>query len=105
MKATLGRSNVQTVAYQNYAGHGVVGAWRWNPDWKQGIIIEQDAESALAAVSIVRYGFLSLGAILALTVFTVAAQLAKISTAEHAAVHPLSRYKVLMSMVSLSCTT
>jgi tRNA A-37 threonylcarbamoyl transferase component Bud32 len=94
-EATLGRSNVQTAAYQNYAGHGVVGAWRWNPDWKQGIIIEQDAESAFAAVSIVRYGFLSLGAILALTVFTVAAQLAKISTAEHAAVHPLSRYKVL----------
>lgn len=92
---TLGRSDVQTVAYQNYAGNDVVGAWRWNPDLQQGIIVEQDADVAFATVSIVRFGFLSLGGILALTAFSVAQKLAKISTAEHAAVHPLSRYEVL----------
>ncbi len=93
--ATLGNSAVQTTTYRNYGGQRVVGAWRWNPHWGMGIIIEQDAERAFATSGIVRFGFLSLGTILAITAFTAATRLARISTAEHAAVHPLSRYEVL----------
>ncbi len=98
--ATLGESDVRTNAYRNYAGENVVGAWRWNPDWRLGIIIEQDAETAFATVGIVQFGFLSLGTLLSITAFTVATKLARISTAEHAAVHPLSRYEVLSELGS-----
>ena len=98
--ATLGQSDVRTRAYPNYAGHKVVGAWRWIPAWQMGIIIEQGADSAFATIGIVRFGFLTLGTLLFITAFTVAAKLAKISTAEHAAVHPLSRYEVLNELGS-----
>jgi hypothetical protein len=93
--ATLGNSDVRTSAYSNYAGHDVVGAWRWTSGWGFGIIIEQDADSAFAAVGIVRFSFLLLGTLLTITAFSVASRLAHISTAEHAAVHPLSRYEIL----------
>jgi tRNA A-37 threonylcarbamoyl transferase component Bud32 len=93
--ATLGNSAVQTTGYRNYAGQNVVGAWRWSPNWGMGVIVEQDAQRAFATSGIVRFGFLSLGAILSITAFSVATKLARISTAEHAAVHPLSRYEVL----------
>ncbi len=93
--ATTGQSDVRTVAYKNYAGHSVVGAWRWNGGWNLGIIIEQDADRAFAPVRIVRFGFLLLGSLLFLTAFAAAAMIARTSTAERAAVHPLSRYEVL----------
>jgi len=98
--ATVGGSDVLTTAYRNYAGYEVVGAWRWVEPWNLGIIIEQDAETAFAAVGIVWLGFLILAGLLTVTAFSVATWLARISTAEHAAVHPLSRYEVISELGS-----
>jgi serine/threonine protein kinase len=44
---------------------------------------------------LVRFSFLLLGSLLSITAFLAAARLARMSTAEHAAVHPLARYEVL----------
>ena len=93
--ATSGDSNVQTKPYANYLGQQVVGAWRWDRRWNVGVIIEQNAETAYDAARIVRFGFLLLGTLLSLTAFAVASRIARTSTAERAAVHPLSRYEVL----------
>jgi tRNA A-37 threonylcarbamoyl transferase component Bud32 len=98
--ATTGNSDVRTEAYKNYAGHSVVGAWRWNDDWRLGIIIEQDAEIAFAPVRIVRFGFLLLGSLLFVTAFAAAAVIARTSTAEQAAVHPLNRYELISELGS-----
>ena len=92
--ATTGHSDVQIEEYKNYAGQSVVGAWRWNSDWNLGIIIEKDSNRAFAAARIVRFGFLLLGSLLFLTAFGSAAKIARTSTQERAAVHPLSRYDV-----------
>ncbi len=93
--ATSGNSDVRIRPYKNYAGQDVVGAWRWNDDWNLGIIVEREADRAFAPVRIVRFGFLSLGSLLFITAFVAAAKIARTSTAEQAAVHPLSRYDVI----------
>ncbi len=93
--ATSGLSDIRIDEYNNYAGQAVVGAWRWHDAWKLGIIIEKDAERAFAPVRIVRFGFVLLGSLLSITAFVAAAKIARTSTAERAAVHPLSRYEIL----------
>ncbi len=93
-EATNGGSNVRIAPYKNYAGIDVVGAWRWHPDWSLGVIIERDADVVFAPAKIVRYGFVLLGSVLFLTAFAAAARIASTSTAEHAAIHPLSRYEI-----------
>ncbi|MFK8111676.1 MAG: serine/threonine protein kinase [Rubripirellula sp.] len=92
--ATTGTSDVRIQQYNNYAGNSVVGAWRWDDEWKLGIVIEKDAERAFAAAGIVRFGFLLLGSLLSVTAFVVASKLSRIAAEEQAAVHPLSRYDV-----------
>jgi eukaryotic-like serine/threonine-protein kinase len=98
--ASSGASDVNVDGYKNYVGDDVVGAWRWNPDWSLGIIIEKNAEQAFAASQIVRFGFLLLGSLLSVTAFAVATKLARTATAESAAVHPLSRYEVISELGS-----
>jgi hypothetical protein len=98
--ATTGNSSVRIDAYNNYAGQSVVGAWRWNNHWNFGIIVERIAERAFAPVRIVRFGFLLLGSLLFMTAFAAAAMIARVSTAERAAVHPLSRYEVISELGS-----
>jgi hypothetical protein len=93
--ATNGLSDIRIDKYNNYAGQAVVGAWRWHDTWKLGIIIEKDAARAFAPVRIVRFGFVLLGSLLSITAFVAAAKIARTSTAERAAVHPLSRYEIL----------
>lgn len=91
---TTGHSEVRIEPYNNYSGTGVVGGWRWSDKWKLGIVIEKNARVAFAATGIVRFGFLLLGSLLSITAFAVATKIARTSTAERAAVHPLSRYEV-----------
>ena len=98
--ATTGSSEVRIVPYRNYAGQEVVGAWRWNSDSKLGIIVERQADAAFATVRIVRSGFLLLGTLLFITATMAAAILARASTAERVAVHPLSRYEVIRELGS-----
>ncbi len=92
--ATNGSSRVQIDPYRNYAGQEVVGAWRWNADSRMGIIVERQADKAYATVRIVRSGFLLLGTLLFITASVAAAFLARATTAERAAIHPLNRYEV-----------
>ena len=98
--ATAGSSEERIVPYRNYAGEEVVGAWRWNSDSELGIIVERQADAAFATVRIVRSGFLLLGTLLFITATMAAAFLARASTAERFAVHPLSRYEVLRELGS-----
>ncbi len=98
--ATAGSSEVRIVPYHNYAGQEVVGAWRWNSDSELGIIVERQADAAFATVRIVRSGFLLLGTLLFITATMAAAFLARASTAERVAVHPLSRYEVIRELGS-----
>lgn len=88
-------SSVRIDPYKNYAGVDVVGAWRWNSDWNLGIVIERDANDVFAPTRIVRFGFVLLGSLLFFTAFMAATRIASTSTAERAAIHPLSRYEVL----------
>lgn len=80
--------------YNNYAGESVVGTWRYLPRWQMGVIVEQASERAFAPARVVRSSFLLLGSLLTLTAFLAATKIAKTSTAQHAAVHPLSRYEI-----------
>jgi tRNA A-37 threonylcarbamoyl transferase component Bud32 len=98
--ATAGQSDVRIDPYRNYAGQKVVGAWRWNSDSNLGIIVERQSDAAFATVRIVRSGFLLLGTLLFITASMAAAFLARASTAERAAVHPLSRYDVIRELGS-----
>ncbi len=92
---TSGRSEGEIDPYRNYAGIEVVGSWRWNGDSKIGVIVERQASEAFATVRIVQGGFLLLGSLLFFSVTIAAAFLARATTAERAAVHPLSRYEVV----------
>ena len=74
--ATNGASNVRVEAYKNYAGIGVVGAWRWHPEWELGVVIEHNANDVFAAARIVRIGFVVLGSLLFLTAFIAATRIA-----------------------------
>jgi hypothetical protein len=100
VSVTGGSSTVRIDPYRNYAGQSVVGAWRWNGDSNLGIIAERQADAAFATVRIVRSGFLLLGTLLFITASMAAAFLARASTAERVAVHPLSRYEVLRELGS-----
>ncbi|TWU60614.1 Serine/threonine-protein kinase PknB [Rubripirellula tenax] len=88
------RPQVRTETYANYSGESVVGAWRWLDKWDMGVIVEQNADRAFAPVRVVRFSFLLLGSLLSLTAFLAATKIARSSTAEHAAHHPLSRYDI-----------
>lgn len=98
--ATTARNGVRIIPYRNYAGQDVVGAWRWNNDSQLGMIVERQADVAFATVKIVRSGFLLLGTLLFITASVAAAFLARATTAERVAVHPLSRYEVLRELGS-----
>lgn len=97
--ATVGitdrESEVQIEPYRNYAGESVVGTWRYLPRWQIGVIVEQTSERAFAPARVVRSSFLLLGSLLTLTAFLAATKIAKTSTAQHAAVHPLARYEIM----------
>ena len=92
--ASTGNSEVRTEPYRNYSGEWVVGAWRWINNWNMGVVIERNAHDAFAAVRVVRFSFLLLGSLLALTASFAAAKIARTATAQQAAVHPLSRYEI-----------
>ncbi|MGB7328460.1 MAG: serine/threonine protein kinase [Rubripirellula sp.] len=88
------RPEIRTEPYSTYYGGSVVGAWRWLSKWNIGVIVEQEADQAFAPVRVVRFAFLLLGSLLSLTAFLAATKIARTSTAEHAANHPLSRYDI-----------
>ncbi|TWU04899.1 serine/threonine protein kinase [Stieleria varia] len=98
--ASSGQENLQLSPYRNYAGIPVVGAWRWQPRWQIGMVIERSAKSAFSTARIVRFGFLMLGALLSVTAFIAATQIAKRTALAQAATHPLNRYELLSELGS-----
>jgi len=90
-----GNDAVRVEPYHNYAGVPVVGAWRWNPNWNLGIVIEREAKFAFAPARYVRIGFILLGSLLSISALAAASQIAKQASRLHTAVHPLSRYEVV----------
>ncbi|QDT05936.1 Serine/threonine-protein kinase PknB [Rubripirellula lacrimiformis] len=92
--AIASQPDVRTDPYMNYCGESVVGAWQWLPNRQMGVIIETTTDRAFAPARVVRFNFLLLGSLLSLTAFLAATKIARTSTAEHAAVHPLSRYDI-----------
>ncbi|MCG8650764.1 MAG: serine/threonine protein kinase, partial [Pirellulales bacterium] len=82
------------------AGQAVVGAWRWNPTWRVGVVLERNAATAFAPARIVLFSFWLLGTLLCVTAFGAATKIARQSTREHAAVHPLSRYELIEELGS-----
>ncbi len=89
-----GERDVRTVPYPNYCGEPVVGAWRWLDGMDIGVIVEESADRAFGPARVVRFSFLTLGSLLTLTAFLAATKIARTSTADHAAIHPLSRYEI-----------
>lgn len=59
--------------YPGYAGHEVIGAWRWLPAYDMGIAAEIGAEEAYAPLSVLRIAF---GAVFGTLVLAVIAALA-----------------------------
>jgi eukaryotic-like serine/threonine-protein kinase len=92
---TSGVPGVRIEPYPNYAGEKVVGASHWMNRWRMGVIVEQQASAAFAPVHLVRNSYLVLASLLALSSIIAAARIARASTAETAAIHPLSRYEIL----------
>ncbi|MEM9645285.1 MAG: protein kinase, partial [Planctomycetota bacterium] len=90
-----GENGVSVSPYLNYTGRPVVGAWRWMERWQLGVIVEKDADRAFAASRAVRWGFLSLGGLLALTGVGAAGRIARRSAQSRAMLHPLSRYEIM----------
>lgn len=94
--AVSGARRLETVVsiapYSNYGGQQVVGSWGWLPQFAMGVIVEQEASIAFAPSKLVQLSYLILGTVLAITGFLAASKIARTSTAQHAAVHPLSRY-------------
>ena len=95
-----GREGVRTDEYLNYSGVPVLGAWRWSEKWEVGVIVEHNSKTAFAPTRIVRFGFLLLGALLTLTAFAAASQIAKQTSRAHASIHPLSRYELISELGS-----
>lgn len=91
---TAKRNDVLVDPYPNYAGVQVVGGWRWLGDWQLGIIVERPAIEAFGPSSVVRYGFLTLAALLSFTAIGSAAIIARKAALSQASVHPLSRYEI-----------
>ncbi|TWU67452.1 MULTISPECIES: serine/threonine protein kinase [Crateriforma] len=94
-RASKGRTGMRMTPYENYAGHHVIGAWRWMPRWQMAILVEEPADKAFAAAGIVRFGFLSLGGLLTVAALVTASLIARRSALNEAVLHPLSRYEIL----------
>ncbi len=43
--------------YRNYAGHEVIGAWRWLPEYDIGVVAERSTTEAFAAMRYLRVSF------------------------------------------------
>lgn len=75
-EAVAGRSGVNVAGYRDYRGVNVVGAWTWLPDAQLGLATEIDYDEAFHTLSILRWTFWGLFALLtvssiAIFVFTV----------------------------------
>ncbi len=65
-QVTAGNGGLSTARYRNYVGMEVVGAWRWLPDRKAGIVVEEHADDAYAIANTAKRAILGLTALFGL---------------------------------------
>ena len=66
-EAIAGRAGVNVDGYRDYRGVPVVGAWKWLPDGDIGVVTEIDYAEAFRPLTILRWTFWGLFALLALS--------------------------------------
>lgn len=91
---------VRIEPYANYSGEQVVGATQVLNDWDLGVIVESPAAAAFGPVRLVRNSYLLLASLLLISSLYAASRIAKQSTDESAAVHPLARYDIVGTLGS-----
>jgi hypothetical protein len=64
-EAIAGQAGVDVAGYRDYRGVPVVGAWKWLPEGNIGIVTEVDYAEAFRPLTILRYTFWGLFALLA----------------------------------------
>lgn len=64
--AIAGNSGVDVEGYRNYQGVPTVGAWEWLPKYDMGIVTEIDYDEAFRPLTILRWAFYSMYALLML---------------------------------------
>lgn len=70
-EAVAGRSGVNVEGYRDYRGVPVVGAWTWLPTAEVGVVTELDYAEAFRPLSILRWTFWGLFALLALSALAI----------------------------------
>jgi tRNA A-37 threonylcarbamoyl transferase component Bud32 len=65
--ATTGTTGLNMTGYRDYRGSPSVGAWTWLPDYQMGIISEIDIAEAYRPLTILKWSFFSMFALLALS--------------------------------------
>lgn len=78
-QVTSGNNGVYVDGYRNYVGQQVVGAWRWLPDHKVGIALEESYQQAYAVAGLTRNALLGISTLftLGLVGFSVAVAFAE----------------------------
>lgn len=66
-EAVAGRGGVNVAGYRDYRGVSVVGAWKWLPEGDIGVVTEMDVAEAFRPLTILRWTFWALFALLALS--------------------------------------
>ncbi|MCU0717059.1 MAG: protein kinase [Pirellula sp.] len=69
--ALQGKTGVSLEGHRNYRGVRSVSAWTWLPKYEMGIITEIDADEAFQPLTILRWVFFSLFALLILTAIAI----------------------------------
>jgi predicted Ser/Thr protein kinase len=70
-EAVAGRPGVNVAGYRDYRGVPVVGAWTWLPDAQLGVATEIDYAEAFRPLTILRWTFFGLFALLAISAIAI----------------------------------
>lgn len=70
-QVTIGNSGISIDGYRNYVGREVVGAWRWLPDHRIGLVVEEHSDDAFAIANTAKRALLGLSSLFALAMAAV----------------------------------
>ncbi len=75
-QVTTGNNGVYVEGYRNYVGQSVVGVWRWLPQFKVGLAIEENHAEAFALATNVRNGIMGCSGLFAASLISFAVAIA-----------------------------